>query len=250
MTLPRIRQLVFASNDQADIERLRAVLDLGPGFVDPGVAEFGLTNGVFAIGDQFLETVVPVQDNTAAGRFLDRTQGLGGYMAIFQTENMSQVRKATDTLKIRRVWNIDLSDISASHLHPADIGAAIVSIDEARPEGSWRWGGPDWTSNARPGGLTRLDVSAIDPRKMSEKWGTVLGLVPDEIGHGILELRLAGGAIRFLPGSRDYLSGYQLQVPDPAACLTRASAHGLPVESDSFAYCGVKLSLTAIDPDA
>jgi len=73
MTQPRIRQLVFASFDQDDIARLRHILDLGKGFVDPGVRVFGLTNGVFALGDQFLEVVVPTEENTAAGRFLDRT---------------------------------------------------------------------------------------------------------------------------------------------------------------------------------
>ncbi|MEL7539559.1 MAG: hypothetical protein AAGJ51_01540 [Pseudomonadota bacterium] len=250
MTLPRIRQLVFASKEHDDIEVLRAVLDLGPGFVDPGVAEFGLTNGVFAIGDQFLETVVPVTENTAAGRFMERRQGLGGYMAIFQTDNLARVRDAADALSIRRVWNIDLSDISASHLHPADMGAAIVSIDEARPEGAWRWGGPDWTANARPGGLTRLDISAIDPRAMSAKWSKVLAAPANDIGHGVHEIDLAEGAIRFLPGARDHLSGYVLKTPDPAACLVRAEAQGLACESDSFLYCGVKLTLTAIDPDA
>ena len=250
MTLPRIRQLVFASHDQSDIETLRAVLDLGPGFVDPGVAEFGLTNGVFAIGDQFLETVVPVQDNTAAGRFLNRSQGLGGYMAIFQTENLDQVREAADALEVRRVWNIDLPDISASHLHPADIGAAIVSIDEARPAGSWRWGGPDWVEHAKPGGLSQLDVSAIEPEAMSKRWGSILGVAAEHLGHNVYHLQLSGGVIRFRPGERDALIAYQLQVPDPAACLARANDLGLSCESDGFVYCGVKLELTAIDPDA
>ena len=55
MTLPRIRQLVFASHDEADIQRLKHILDLGEGFVDPGVAVFGLTNGVFALGDLTFE---------------------------------------------------------------------------------------------------------------------------------------------------------------------------------------------------
>ncbi|MEO1553141.1 MAG: hypothetical protein AAFR82_04345 [Pseudomonadota bacterium] len=248
MTLPRIRQLVFASLEQSDIETLRVVLDLGPGFVDPGVAEFGLTNGVFAIGDQFLETVAPVQENTAAGRFIERNQGRGGYMAIFQTDNLAQVRAAADALKVRRVWNIDLPDISASHLHPADIGAAIVSIDEARPEGSWRWGGPDWTQNARPGGLKRLDVCALDPKTMAEKWGEILGVATEDPGHGVYEISLVNGAIQFLPGDSDHLSAYHLQVTHPEACLARAQAHGLTCENDGFLYCGVKLSLSAIDP--
>ena len=248
MTQTRIRQLVFASNDPADIEILRYVLDLGTGFVDPGVGEFGLTNGVFSLGDQFLEVVVPTQENTAAGRFIERGGGLGGYMAIFQTDNLGRVREAADTLGVRRVWNIDLPDISASHLHPADIGAAIVSIDEAKPAASWRWGGPDWQANAVPGALQHLQVTARDPQAMSAKWGDVLGVTPQAAGHDIHELILAGGSIRFIPGDRDHLSLYKVAHPQPKGCLKRAAEKGLACDEDSFRFAGVKVLMTAIDP--
>ena len=249
MTQTRIRQLVFASNDHADIEQLKFILGLGAGFVDPGVGEFGLTNGVFAIGDQFLEVVVPTQDNTAAGRFIERGGGIGGYMAIFQTDDIDRVRETADSLGIRRVWNVDLPDVCASHLHPADIGAAIVSIDEAKPAGSWRWGGPDWKENATPGALEHLQVSAVDPQAMSEKWGRVLGTSPTDRGHDIHKLSLADASISFVPGDRDFLSAYTLRHPDPAACLQRAAARGLACEADSFQFAGVKVSVAAIDPD-
>ena len=36
---------------------------------------------------------------------------------------------------MRVVWQIDLPDISGTHLHPADIGGAIVSIDRSEPYG-------------------------------------------------------------------------------------------------------------------
>lgn len=247
MTLARIRQLVFASLNHDDIETLRYVLGLGEGFVDPGVAEFGLTNGVFSLGDQFLEVVVPVQDNTAAGRFLARSQGVGGYMAIFQTDNLERVRNSADAHGIRRVWNIDLPEISASHLHPADIGAAIVSIDEARPAGSWRWGGPNWESTAKPGVLKRLDVVAIKPAAMSEKWGAILNLAPAQIGPDVWQLELSNGAIHFIKGGRDHLSAYQIAHPEAAACLERAAERGLACEKDSLLFAGVRLELTAID---
>lgn len=248
MTLPRIRQLVFASYHHTDIATLRDVLGLSDGFVDPGVAEFGLTNGVFAIGDQFLEVVVPTEENTAAGRFLDRTKGTGGYMAIFQTDDLAGVRARADAEKIRRVWNIDLPDISASHLHPGDIGAAIVSVDEARPAKSWRWGGPNWQDESKPGALSRLDVTAIDPAQMSRRWGKVLNIVPTGIGHDTFELVMSSGSIRFLPGERDHLSAYQIAHPDKEACLARAAEHGLVSDSNSFWFAGVRLDLTGIDP--
>lgn len=250
MTLPRIRQLVFASNDASDIPLLQDILGLGDGYVDPGVGEFGLTNGVFSLGDQFLEIVVPVETGTAAGRFMDRSGGLGGYMAIFQTDDLEQVRNRADALKIRRVWNIDLPEISASHLHPADIGAAIVSIDEARPPMAWRWGGPDWRDTSRPGKLVRLTITARAPEHLSAAWGEVLGVPARAQGHDIWEIELDQGAIRVIPGDRDYLSLYELEHPDPQACLSRAQARGLQCTSDAFTFAGVTVLLKPIDPDA
>jgi len=248
MSTLRIRQLVFASADHADIERFRQVLALGQGFIDPGVATFGLTNGVFALGDQFLEIVVPVQSDTAAGRFMARSQGVGGYMAIFQTPDLKRVRQTADALNIRRVWNIDLPDIAASHLHPADIGAGIVSIDEVRPKGSWRWGGPDWSEQSKPGGLTGLEIVAVSPHEMSTKWGQVLDAPAEAQGHGVYQIQTDDGPILFVPGDRDYLSQYTLSHPDLDECLSRAAEQEWACTSDSFQFAGVKVQLTAIDP--
>lgn len=245
MTLPRIRQLVFASHDETDIQRLRHILDLGQGFVDPGVAVFGLTNGVFALGDQFLEVVVPTQEKTAAGRFLDRGNGIGGYMAIFQTQDLARVRTFADANNIRRVWDIDVEDISASHLHPADIGAAIVSIDEARPAGSWRWGGPDWQAEARPGRLEHIEIVAIAPEQLASRWAGVLGLDAKHVGHDVIEIVLDDALIRVVPGERDYLKAYTLAHPAPAACLERAAELGLNAKKSSFQFAGVEVSLVA-----
>lgn len=245
MQLPRIRQLVFASNDAEDINRLRHIVDLGEGFVDPGVSVFGLTNGVFALGDQFLEVVVPVEDNTAAGRFIDRTGGEGGYMAIFQTDDLARVRAHADEEQIRRVWDIDVEDISATHFHPADIGAAIVSVDEARPTASWRWGGPDWQSEARPGGLVQLDVSARQPEEIALRWGELLAAAPQAVGSDIWDIPLGDGAVRVIPGARDFLSGYTFKHPDPGGCLKRAADLGLDAADRSFRFAGVEITVVA-----
>ena len=155
MSPPRLRQLVIAANSLDTADTLQSVLGLGEPFPDPGVSEFGLVNAVFAIGDQFLEVVVPTTDKAPARRFIDRG-GEGGYMAIFQTDDMAALRTRVDGLSIRRVWNIDLPDISASHLHPADIGGAIVSVDEPRPAGSWR--AEPARAAARTVPLTRIEL--------------------------------------------------------------------------------------------
>lgn len=245
MSGTRIRQLVFASHDQDDIAKLQHILGLGPDFKDKGVAEFGLTNGVFALGDQFLEVVVPVQENTAAGRFLERGNGLGGYMIIFQTEDMKAVRARADALHIRRVWNIDLHDISASHLHPADIGAAIVSIDEPHPEGAWRWGGPDWQDTSRPGHILGATVSATEPEVMAERWAGVLGVRFHEDGPAY-QVELSEGRIDIVPGEEDRLTAFRLAAPDPEKVFERARKHDLPfVNQATFLLMGVCVTVSA-----
>ena len=178
----RLRQAVLVARDlEPAYERLRDALGLGEPFRDPGVGAFGLHNVVCALGEDFLEIVSPTQDGTAAGRHLER-RGEGGYMLIFQLDDLAGARERARRLAVRTVWSIDLDDISASHLHPADLGGTIVSIDRPRPPESWRWGGPDWIGHAgqgSPGRLTGVTVRVPDPDAVAARWAEVLGLEPD-----------------------------------------------------------------------
>jgi glyoxalase-like protein len=176
----RLRQAVILAEDlEETAQALRTTLGLGEPFRDPGVAEFGLANVVFAIGDCFLEVISPRQPGTAAGRRLERHGGDGGYMAIFDLEDLEGARERAAGLGLRVVWQIDLPDISATHLHPADIGGAILSLDRSNPYGSWRWGGPQWTgliAPAAPGALVGMTVAVSDPGLVAARWGEVLGV--------------------------------------------------------------------------
>ncbi len=54
----RLRQAVLVADELEPLAaRLQAELALQEPFRDPGVAEFGLVNVVFALGDCFLEVV-------------------------------------------------------------------------------------------------------------------------------------------------------------------------------------------------
>jgi hypothetical protein len=193
----RLRQAVLVAAELEPVETaLREALGLGEPFRDPGVGAFGLINAVFALGDCFLEVVSPVQEDTAAGRYLDR-HGDGGYMAIFDLEDLDGARNRVGQLGIRVVWRIDLSDISGTHLHPADMGGAIVSLDQSRPWGSWRWGGPQWTAqigDGAPGRLGGITVAVPDPAAVAARWGEVLG-VPAQEEEPLLALD--GSEVRF-----------------------------------------------------
>jgi hypothetical protein len=109
-------------------------------------------------------------------------------MVIFQLADLDGARRRAADMGVRVVWQLDLPDISGTHLHPADTRGAIVSLDRADPPGSWRWGGPDWTEKegaGAPGRLRGVTVSVNDPAVAAARWGELLGVEP---AAGRLEL--------------------------------------------------------------
>jgi hypothetical protein len=195
----RLRQAVVVAAELEPVaSAMRTELGLGEPFHDPGVGEFGLVNAVFALGDCFLEVIAPARPRTAAGRHLERHGGDGGYMVIFDLEDLDGARERVRQSGIRVVWQIDLPDISGTHLHPADIRGAIVSLDRSRPYGSWRWGGPQWTgklASGAPGRLAGITVAVADPDAIAARWAHVLG-VPIRDG-GRPTLALDGAEVAF-----------------------------------------------------
>jgi len=222
----RLRQAVLVASElEPVVSALRAELGLGEPFRDPGVAEFGLLNAVFALGDCFLEVVCPARPGTAAGRYLDR-HGDGGYMVIFDLEDLDGARARVERLGIRVVWRIDLPDISGTHLHPADMRGAIVSLDQSRPYGTWRWGGPDWTGRTAAGAAGRLagvTVAVSDPSAVASRWAEVLD-VPVS-GEGQPALRLDGGQVFFAATGGERVEGVvEIAVELPPALLREREA--------------------------
>jgi predicted enzyme related to lactoylglutathione lyase len=198
----RLRQAVLVAADLEPVTlRLREELGLGEPFADPGVGEFGLRNAVYAIGDTFLEVIAPARDGTAAGRHLERQGGDGGYMLIFQVDDLDAARERVRDLGVRVVWQIDLPDISGTHLHPADTRGALLSLDRPKPLSAWRWGGPGWEERSTPGAVLGVTVAVRDPDAIAERWAAVLGAHPAEAGvrfaaddaeRGLTGIELAG----------------------------------------------------------
>jgi hypothetical protein len=154
LTGPRLRQVAVVARDCGQVAgELRRAFGWPPPFHDPGVGRFGLTNAVFAVGDTFVEVVAPAQPDTTAGRYLKRRGGDGGYMAIFQVRDLTAARRRVAGLGVRVVWTADLPDIAATHLHPRDVPGAIVSLDWAAPEESWRWTRASVCGSCLPGAV-------------------------------------------------------------------------------------------------
>ena len=191
--------MLVASELEPVAAALKIGLELNEPFRDPGVGAFGLTNAVFALGDCFLEVVSPARPDTAAGRYLASHGGDGGYMAMFDLEDLEGAMRRTEQLDIRVVWQIDLPDISGRHLHPADMSGAIVSLDRSRPYGTWRWGGPEWTGHIGSGAEGRLagiTVAVGDPVGVAARWAHVLGVAV--AGEQLLSLALGDSEVCFI----------------------------------------------------
>lgn len=235
----RIRQLVIAANSLETAHTLQRIFSLGEPFPDPGVSAFGLINAVYAIGDQFLEVVVPVTDTAPARRFIDRF-GEGGYMVIFQVEDIDDTRRRVDQLGMRRVWDADFPEISASHIHPADIGGAIVSFDQPRPPHSWKWGGPKWQDRTAPGALIGAELTSTDPENLADKWANALGV--QRPSPNILET--IDGPVTFKPGEMDQLTKFCIRVEDREAILQSAEQEGCKMTDHGFCVANVQFVIS------
>ena len=75
----RLKQICLVAADLDPVEeQLKEILGLEVAYSDPGLSQFGLKNIMLPIGNGFLEVVTPVEENTTAGRFLERRDGDGG----------------------------------------------------------------------------------------------------------------------------------------------------------------------------
>ncbi|MEX0941986.1 MAG: VOC family protein [Pseudomonadales bacterium] len=240
-----LRQVALVANELAPIRaRLFALLGLKADHVDPGVGEFGLHNSVMAIGDTFLEIVAPTQEGTSAGRLLERRGGDGGYMVLVQVDDIERYRQLTESLSIRKVWSIDRDDVRAFHVHPRDMGAAIVSFDQMIPEESWVWAGADWQDRRarHVSSISAVDIQGKDPESLARRWSKALDReVITRAGEPVIQLDR--GRINFreaMDGRGDGVSGLEFEVADRAAVESAASALGLVWEENCVTVCGTR----------
>ncbi len=244
----RIRQVALVARElEPAVDALRAVLGIEVAFRDPGVGVFGLENAVLPVGDTFLEVVSPMREDTSAGRFLARRGGDGGYMVILQSDDLEKDRRRVEELGVRIVWETALEDLATIHLHPRDVGGAILSLDEARPPESWRWAGPDWSAKIRSDvvtGIAGVELQARDPAALAARWSRLLARPVGAGAAGSPEITLEAGTLCFVPerdGRGEGVSGLDFAALDPARALESARARGLEVAGDQVSVCGTRL---------
>lgn len=252
----QLRQICLVARElDRTIDDLEHIFGIQRCFVDPGVGRFGLVNTLLPIGRNLLEVVAPVEENTAAGRYLDRRNGDGGYMVICQADsaaNQQAVRQRALDNGVRIAWEVDRDNWNICQIHPGDMKAAFFEIDWDQAN--------DFTGNWEPAGGTAwfdkvdqsvtVDYAAVelqgpDPVGLAELWGKVAGL-PVRRDGSVLHMALNNVDVRFVAAEdgRGYgLGGLDLKVRDAARIKARAQARGCAVEENQVTVCGVRFRL-------
>lgn len=251
----RLRQIALVAEKLQPAEQeLTDVLGIDVCYRDPAVAQFGLENALMPIGNQLLEVVAPTREDTAAGRYLQRRGGAGGYMVITQCDEHRPRRKRVQDLNVRVVNQFETHEFRNMQLHPKDTGGSFFEIDEQLGpnahaiDGPWEPAGRDWQAARRLDrvtGITAAEIQCDDPAAVAARWGEIAQIDPIERdGHAVLVLDNA--TLRFVPcrdGRPEGLGGIDLGAADRDAVLAAARARNLPCDGDQVHLCGVRINL-------
>lgn len=251
----RLRQICLVATDLPRIiADMQAIFGVKLAYQDPHVRRYGLENALFPFGLSFVEVVSPVEADTAASRFLERSGGIGGYMAIFNCNDPQRRGQHANALGVRTAHTIDHEGFHAVQLHPRDCRAAMIEFDRSEGEEDLRGayspaGGSNWTHAIKTDVTRRLAeivVESPDAAGIGRHWSGIIEkpFVSDGKG-GRIEVDMT--AIRFAKGqdARETLRALVIEVGDRDGIEKRAAQRGYPVSDAGVEFCGVRFQLTA-----
>jgi hypothetical protein len=251
----RLRQIcLVAAELEPAVAAMNSILGLPVCHRDPAVGKYGLENALFVCGHQFLEVVAPTREGTTAGRFLQKSGGRGGYMAIFDTHDPERRRAHVQALGVRIAHVMDYPAFFGIQLHPADCRATMLEFDRSegneRLDGAYWPAGPHWREGQRldrVSGLPSIDVQSPGPEALAAHWSRIIDAPLARNGAGEPLLRFDVGSVRFVKaadGAAERLEALHIAVADPAAVWAAALAAGCATEGDGtdrgFVLAGVR----------
>jgi hypothetical protein len=249
----RLRQIcLVAPHLEPVISDIAGIMGLDVCYRDGNVAKYGLENALLPVDTILLEVVAPFQPGTAAGRFLDKTGGRGGYMAIFCCDDPDERGRHAEKIGVRVAHTIDHAPYRGVQLHPRDCRAAFIEFNHTTGSdnilGLYPPAGPDWQKSIRKDvtqALTGVEMQSPDPQGLAEHWGRIVGIAASKTQSGEGELKLPNCSFRFVNGINEIMSGLTFRVGDIAKVRDAAKARAHAVSGDTFSLGGVTFHLTA-----
>jgi hypothetical protein len=249
----RLRQIcLVAPHLEPVVGDIAAIMGLNVCYRDGNVAKYGLENALLPVDTIFLEVVAPLQPGTAAGRFLDKTGGQGGYMAIFSCDDPDERGRSAQALGVRIANVIDHAPYHGVQLHPRDCRAAFIEFNHTHGSddilGAYPPAGPDWQRSIRKdltGALIAVEMQSPDPDELARHWSRIIGISCGPLADGGTGIALPNCTLRFAEGGSDAMIGLTFRVTDVAAVRKSANTKGYAVTDDAFRIAGVDFRFAA-----
>ncbi|HLG85472.1 MAG TPA: hypothetical protein VKY22_31105 [Bradyrhizobium sp.] len=249
----RLRQIcLVAPKLEPVIADIAAIMGLAVCYRDGNVEKYGLVNALLPVDTILLEVVSPFRDGTAAGRFIDKTGGRGGYMAIFCCDDPDARARAAGALGVRTANVITHAPYHGVQLHPRDCRAAFIEFNHTDGSddvlGAYPPAGPDWQTFIRKEvtqALTGVEMQSPDPAGLAEHWGRILGVAVSRGEGGVPELKLPNAVFRFVAGDSEIMSALVFRVTNAKDVCEAARARGYDVSGNAFLLGGVMFRLAA-----
>jgi len=249
----RLRQIcLVAPHLEPLIADIAAIMGLGVCYRDGNVGKYGLENALLPVDTILLEVVAPVREGTAAGRFLDKTRGRGGYMAIFCCDDPVTRGRNAGEVGVRTANVISHAPYHGVQLHPRDCRAAFIEFNHTDGSGDvlgpYPPAGPDWQNfiaKHATQALTGVEMQSPDPLGLAEHWGRILEVAVSKSASGAPELKLPNACFRFVRGDSEIMSGLDFRVANVSAVCDAAKARGYQVSGNQFLLGGVTFKLVA-----
>ncbi|MDB5656305.1 MAG: hypothetical protein JWQ94_3918 [Tardiphaga sp.] len=249
----RLRQIcLVAPHLEPAVGDIADIMGLEVCYRDPHVGKYGLENALMPVDSTLLEVVAPTQDGTAAGRFLDRSRGHGGYMAIFACDDPDERGRHAQEIGVRIANIIEHPPYRGVQLHPRDCRAAFIEFNHTAGSddilGPYPPAGPDWQHSIRTDttvALLGVEMQSPKPEDLAQHWSRIIGVAVSRGEHDAPEIVLLNARFRFMPGGQEAMTGLTFRVLDVPQVMDAARSRGCPCGGDSFLLGGVTFHVVA-----
>src|SRR6266568_392507 len=202
----RLRQIcLVAPRLEPVISDITAIMGLDVCYRDGNVAKYGLENALLPVDTILLEVVAPLCEGTAAGRFIDKSGGRGGYMAIFCCDDPDERGRHAEAMGVRTANVITHAPYHGVQLHPRDCRAAFIEFNHTDGSddvlGVYPPAGPEWQKSIRKDttlALMDVEMESPEPEVLAAHWGKIIGIAVSTSRKGELELKLPNASFHFV----------------------------------------------------
>jgi hypothetical protein len=253
MSQMRLRQIcLVAPHLEPAVSDIATIMGLEICYRDPNVAQYGLENALLPVDTTLIEVVAPIAPGTAAGRFLEKSGGHGGYMAIFSCDDPDERGRNAEAMGVRIANVIDHPPYHGVQLHPRDCRAAFIEFNHTEGSddirGAYPPAGPFWQRSIRTEmtkALVAVELQSPQQEDLAAHWSRIIGIPVSKDAHGDPAIELVNGSLRFVHGAVEALTGLTFRVSDVEAVRSAARIRGCPCAGDAFLLAGVTFHLVA-----